>query len=216
MSARPALIFDFGNVIAHFDFTRSCERFGRPLGLSGIDFLAKAKAAGFVDLLSEYETGKMTSQDFHQRVCDLTGIDVRFEDFATDWGDIFSSNSSVHDLIADLKSQGYALFLGSNTNELHYRHFSRQFKDVLRHFDQLVLSYEVRHIKPNAGFFQACAAAACRPAKECVFIDDVEENVEGARLAGLIGLLYRDTPGLVEELGKIGVEVSRSLDTRDW
>src|SRR6185437_14491632 len=68
MTERSALIFDFGNVVAHFDFTRSCERLGRPLGLDGAEVLAMARAAGFVDVLKTYESGRMTSEEFHRRV----------------------------------------------------------------------------------------------------------------------------------------------------
>lgn len=209
MTVRPALIFDFGNVVAHFDFTRSCERFGRPLGLSGQAFLARAKEAGLAEVLRVYESGGMTSEDFHRRLCDLTGITLDLDDFATSWGDIFSANASVHSLIAGLKRSGYRLFLGSNTNELHIRHIRGQFNEVLSHFDALILSYQIQQIKPDVAFFHACARAAGRPAEQCVFIDDLDENVAGARQAGLIGLVYRDTPRLIDDLRRIGVEVDR-------
>ncbi len=211
MSKRPVLIFDFGNVVAHFDFTLSCERFGRPLGLSGADFLAKARAQGFVEVLKVYERGGMSSADFHRQLCNVTGAVVGYDEFATGWGDIFTPNESVHRLILDLKKRGYRLFLGSNTNELHALHFRRQFETLLDQFDGLVLSYEVSHLKPDAGFYLACVEAAGQPANECVFIDDVLENVEGAKQTGLIGLHYRDTAGLIDDLARIGVQVSDTL-----
>ena len=45
------------------------------------------------------------------------------------------------------------------------------------------------------------------PAASCVFIDDIAENVEGARRAGLTALHYVDTPTLIADLRRAGVEV---------
>ncbi len=97
--------------------------------------------------------------------------------------------------------------LGSNTNGLHAAQFRRQFAETLGHFDALVLSYEIGHIKPLAAFYLACAEAAGAPPAECVFIDDLPENVVGARAAGLVGLVFRDVPTLVADLAAMGVEV---------
>ncbi len=99
------------------------------------------------------------------------------------------------------------MILGSNTNEIHATHLRRQFAAPLAHFDHLVLSYQVRKIKPAAGFYLACARAAERAPHECVFIDDMPENVEGARAAGLNALHYRETASLVEDLRALGVEI---------
>ena len=208
MTDRPAMIFDFGNVVAHFDFARSGERLGQPLGLSGPEFVEIAKEAGLGEVLKVYESGGMDSEEFHRRVCSLTRIEPTFDAFATDWGDIFTPNEPVHAILRELKRLGYPLFLGSNTNELHARHFRRQFEAILGLFDGLILSYEVGRIKPDSGFFGACAAVAGRPPRECVFIDDLVENVEAARSAGMIGLVYRDTAGLIEELRGLGVKLS--------
>jgi putative hydrolase of the HAD superfamily len=201
------LIFDFGNVIAHFDFARAAERFGRALGISGDDFARMAQRAGFVEVLKVYESGGMSSEAFHRRVAEMTGLEADFERFANDWSDIFWANEPVHRLIDALRARGYTLVLGSNTNELHALRFRAQFAEVFRHFDRLVLSYEVGAIKPDAGFYHACAAAAGRPSSECIFIDDLPENVEGANRAGLIGVRYSDTPALLRDLGALGVEI---------
>jgi epoxide hydrolase-like predicted phosphatase len=207
MTYPPALIFDFGNVVAHFDFLRAAERFGRLREVSGQVFLERARDAGLAELLKLYESGQCSSAQFHERFCGLTDLDVGYDDFAKTWGDIFWANESVHRLIEELRRDGHRLILGSNTNELHSGRFREQFRGVLDLFDALVLSFEVGRIKPDAGFYRACSDAAGRPPAECVFIDDLAENVEGARRAGLIGIVYRETPRLIEDLRTIGVSV---------
>ena len=82
-------------------------------------------------------------------------------------------------MIAGLKSAGYTLVLGSNTNDLHAAQFRRQFAETLAHFDRLVLSFEIGHIKPSAAFYLACAEAAGAEPADCVFIDDLVETWKG-------------------------------------
>jgi epoxide hydrolase-like predicted phosphatase len=213
MTRPPALIFDFGNVVAHFDYLRAAERFGRLREIPGQVFLDGARDAGLPDLLKLYESGRLDSSEFHEQFCRLTDLQVGFDDFAKAWRDIFWANESVHRLIEELKGDGHTLILGSNTNELHSAHFREQFRDILGLFDALVLSFEVGRIKPDAGFYRACSIAAGRPPAECVFIDDLVENVEGARHAGLIGIVYTETPRLIEDLKAIGISSGATRDT---
>ena len=204
----PALIFDFGNVVAHFDYGKACEALGRPLGLGGGALLERARAAGFGPLVARYEGGGMTAEEFSTAVCAMVGLEIAHEEFAAAWADIFRLNEPIAPVVADLKRRGYTLVLGSNTNDLHAAQFRRQFAETLAHFDRLVLSYEVGHVKPHASFFRACAEAAGAPPAECVFIDDLPENIDGARAVGMTGIVFRDVPSLLDELAAMGVEVS--------
>jgi putative hydrolase of the HAD superfamily len=120
--------------------------------------------------------------------------------------DVFWANPEVHDLIAKLKPR-YRIVLGSNTNAIHAEQFLTQFADVLGHFDAIVLSHEVGTRKPDADFYHHCVRQAQAEASECVFIDDLAPNIEGARAVGLHGILYRPDNGLAEQLRGLGVEV---------
>ena len=168
---RPVLIFDFGNVIAHFDYTLSFGRLGAPLGVTGADLLEHARQLGLGVLLEEYEAGDTTSEAFSQAVRDRLGLSLGHEEFALAWADIFRINPSVASLVELLKKRGYTLVLGSNTNEMHATHFVKQFADTFRHFDRLVLSHQVGSIKPALAFYEACARSVGAEPGGCVFID---------------------------------------------
>lgn len=204
---RPVLIFDFGNVVAFFDYTRACESLGPKVGLTGEAFLRLVRERGLTPLLQAYERGAIPSEQFSKSVCALAGLDVPYDEFAKAWSDIFWLNEPVADLVRALKADGYTLVLGSNTNALHAARFQGQFAETLAHFDRLVLSHEVGHIKPSADFYLACASAAGAKPDECVFIDDMPENVEGANAAGLTGVLFRDALSLVRDLRSLGVRL---------
>jgi putative hydrolase of the HAD superfamily len=206
----PALIFDFGNVLAHFDYRKACDILGKRLGLTGEAFLERVRPLGFSPLVQEYERGRIDAKTFSKEVSALAGLDIPHAEFAAAWSDIFWLNEPVARLIPFLKERGYPLILGSNTNDLHATQFRRQFAETLAHFDHLILSYEVGHIKPAAEFFVACVDAAGATPATSVFIDDLPENVAGATAAGLKGIVYRDVPSLLEALEAHGVDVPRS------
>jgi len=205
---RPAIIFDFGNVIGYFDFEKATTKLGARLGLSGRELLDRLEPAGFGALLQRFERGDLTAVAFSQQVSDLISLVITHEEFAAAWGDIFTANDSIIPVVEALKHQGYRLVLGSNTNDLHAARFCEQFASTLAHFDRLVLSYEVGHLKPHRDFYLACAAAAGAEPGDCIFIDDLEENIAGARAAGLLGIVYCSTPELIADLATLGVAIN--------
>lgn len=202
---QPALIFDFGNVIAYFDYVRATTKLGARLGLSGADLYDRLGPLGFVAELQNFERGQLSAVEFSSRITRMIQVEISHEDFVAAWSDIFAANEPLIPLIADLKDQGYCLILGSNTNLLHASHFRERFASTLRHFDHLVLSYEIGHLKPAPEFFRACAQAARMSPADCVFIDDLAENVDGARAVGLVGIVYRSTTTLIHELKRLGI-----------
>jgi putative hydrolase of the HAD superfamily len=202
-----ALVFDFGNVVAFFDYTRIYERIAPLLGLTVDEFRARLHEEGFDDLLIEFESGRIAPEAFAEAVMTCLAFSMPYEQFVAAWEDIFTLNEPVAKLIEALGSSGYRLLLGSNTNALHFAHYRRQFADTMRHFDRLVASHEVGHMKPAREFYEACAQAAGLAPERCVFIDDIEVNVIGARDAGLKAIQYVDTPSLIEKLAGLGVQI---------
>jgi len=204
----PVVMFDFGNVIAFFDYMLIYGRFGARLGMSAEEFKALVEDRGMARLLAEFERGTLAPEEFARLVQAEVGLDIPFAEFAADWEDIFEINQPVADVVAALKRSGYTLVLGSNTNGIHAPFYRRRYREALDPFDHFVYSHEARFLKPDRGFFDSCVRAVGVPAGSCVFIDDLEANVEGARAAGLRGIVYGgDTSSLIGDLRDLGVEV---------
>ena len=68
------------------------------------------------------------------------------------------------------------------------------------HFDQVVASGDIGHIKPEPGAYQYVANQLGVSIDECVFIDDREGYVEAAKTLGMKGILYRDLSQMKSEL----------------
>lgn len=199
------VIFDFGNVIALFDYRIAAARLGAPLGLSGEALMDKAGKLGFRDLLMDFESGRVTPDSFVLELKNRLELPQDPDRIAADWADIFSPNDPVHSLAHELKDSGIKLVLGSNTNAIHASQFVRQFDSLLKRFDALVFSHEVGAMKPAAAFYDRCVAVSGSPAERCLFIDDMPENVQGALDRGLQALHFRDAETLKYDLKSLGL-----------
>ncbi|OJW22581.1 MAG: hypothetical protein BGO49_00945 [Planctomycetales bacterium 71-10] len=204
----PVVMFDFGNVLGFFDYGVIYEKLGARLGVTADAFRELVETKGLKSHLAEFEAGATTPEEFSARVQAAVGLDIPFQEFVADWEDIFELNEPVAAIAADLKAKGHTLVLGSNTNALHAAFYRRKFREALAAFDHFILSYDVKAMKPGRDFFRACVEAVGAPAAACIFVDDVEENVQGALDAGLRGVVYRDPAGLVEDLRRLGVDAS--------
>lgn len=195
------IVFDFGKVIGFFDHRRATDYLARHCDLTSEAILATMLATNLED---DYESGRITSQEFLQYVRKVCGIRCGDEEMARAYADIFWPNEEVCALIPQLRPH-YRLLLGSNTTELHALQFKRQFAEIFRYFEHLVLSFEVGVRKPRAGFFEQCQRlAGCAPG-ECLFIDDLPANVAGARASGWQGIVYTNTEDLRTRMKALGV-----------
>lgn len=192
-----SILCDFGNVIAFFDHMIACRRLAASsrLALDADDVYHRV----FNGTLEEdYDCGRLSSAAFVERLKRDLSLDASDEAIAEAWCDIYTPNPVIEGLIAVEKGRGSRLVLASNTNELHYQWFSRQFGSVLRLFDELVLSFRVGARKPATEFFDACVRAAGRRADEIIYIDDREDYVAAGRALGLQAFVYdpaRPLPG---------------------
>jgi FMN phosphatase YigB (HAD superfamily) len=60
-------------------------------------------------------------------------------------------------------------------------------------------------MKPNAEIYLAAAKNVNTPPEHCLFIDDLQINVEGARAAGMQATRFENIDALARELKKMGL-----------
>lgn len=198
------VIFDLGRVLIPFDFARGYQAMADKYGIAPEEIPAKLRPTG---LVTQYEAGQISTPDFVSRVAAILGIDTNPEEFLDLWSAIFERRTLVPEsLPATLRENGYRVLLLSNTNDMHIR-FVRANYAILRHFDDLVLSYEVGATKPSPKIYEAAIArSGCAPG-ECFFTDDIEEYVEGAKRAGIDAVQFKQYEQLREELLVRGVKI---------
>jgi putative hydrolase of the HAD superfamily len=194
------VISDLGRVVLWFDnniFLRKLsERAGKPFAD------VKAAVHGDLELIRRFDGGAVTPRAFFERVTGLVGADISYEAFFEIYNDIFSLNAPAVDVLARVKAAGHKTLLLSNTDPERFAFVRTRFPEIL-FFDDYVLSYELKLLKPDPAIYLAAVRLAGTKPQECVFIDDMEENVKGAVAAGLRGIHYRLETDLAAELRKL-------------
>jgi putative hydrolase of the HAD superfamily len=115
------------------------------------------------------------------------------------------------DLIRRLRPL-YRTAVLSNADRTLRQRFEDPDNQVVDLFDVFVCSAEVGLAKPDARIYALTAERLAVPASECVFIDDSERNIVGAREAGMQAIHFRVDQGhdLTAQLADLGVQVSES------
>ncbi|HWM87384.1 MAG TPA: HAD family phosphatase, partial [Kofleriaceae bacterium] len=102
-------------------------------------------------------------------------------------------------VVEELDRRGVPLYALSNFSAETFVHARRRFR-FLDRFRAILLSGEERLVKPDPRFYRLLVERAAIRADEAVFIDDIADNVEGARAVGMIGVQFRNAPALRREL----------------
>jgi putative hydrolase of the HAD superfamily len=202
--AISTIVFDFGNVVASFSHRRSAEQLAA-YGTASAASIAAYLVGGKLE--DDFEAGRISGSVLIGMVRDTFHLQCTDEQFTQAFVDMFTANAEVCDVLPRLKPR-YRLLLLSNTNELHACHFLEKFRQQLAPFDAIVLSHLVGIRKPDARLYEYCRQkAGSPPVSECLFIDDLPANVEGARACGWQGMVYRPGEDLAAKLAGVGVTV---------
>lgn len=195
-----AIIFDLGKVLVHFDFKRAYRELE---GLCPYPASEIPKRLAPTGLVWRFETGLIEPRDFVEQFSRILDLPVDYDRFCRIWGNIFGEILVPESLLEGLAAR-YRLLLLSNTNAIHFE-IIRQNYPLIHHFHDLILSYEVKAMKPRPEIFQAAVArAGCQP-EECFFTDDMAQFVEGAQQVGIDAVQFRSAGQLEEELKSRGI-----------
>jgi putative hydrolase of the HAD superfamily len=193
------LVFDFGRVITRDQDPVLAAEIAAILG-AGKDEFSRA----YFGERNRYDRDSIGSLEYWTRIASKLGRALSASDIArlvdmdlTSW---FVINAETTDLIAALRPKVARMVLLSNIPEDGSRKLRGGGYPWLAHFDELVLSCEHKVIKPEAAIYDICIRAAARPAGDCMLIDDIAANIEGARAAGMHGHLFRDAASLARAL----------------
>jgi len=195
-----AIIFDLGRVLINFDFARGYQALDPLCPYSASEIPGRLATTRIVE---DFETGLTEPPDFVAQMGALLGFSLSYDRFCAIWSCIFMETLVPESLIETLAAR-YRLVLLSNTNAIHFD-MVRENYPILRHFHDLVLSYEVRAMKPRPEIYQrALELAGCLP-QECFYTDDILEYVEAARRCGIDAVQFQTAAQIASELEARGI-----------
>lgn len=199
--ARPVrnVIFDLGGVVLDWNPDRIVSRF-QPVP----ELRASLKAAlfGHADWRL-FDRGTLTESELIDRLQSRVG--GTREELAAILDGVRESlveKPDTVELIRSLQEQGTPLYCLSNMPATVYTHL-RERHNFWDAFSGIVISGEVRMMKPEPEVFMHLLATFNLRPEESVFIDDLPANIESARQVGLHTVWFKDAAQCRRELDQI-------------
>lgn len=105
--------------------------------------------------------------------------------------------TEMEPVIRGLKAEGYGIYLCSNAS-LRLLSCYQDVIPAVDCFDGLLFSAEVKCIKPQKEMYHHLFERFGLKPEECYFIDDIQNNIDGAKECGMDGYCFADG-----DLGKL-------------
>jgi len=179
-----AFLFDIGNVIIHFDFSKAAHRIAPSCEVAPEEALERVAT-----LTPPLERGELTVDEFVAEASSRIGFSGTPRQFLEAFEDIFELNQPIVELIESLHAEGYPLHLLSNTNAIHVPFFESTYS-VFEAFSGRIYSHEVGFMKPDPEIYECAIQTLDLDPATTVYLDDRPENCEGGDRAGLCSLIY--------------------------
>lgn len=182
----PVFIFDLGKVLVDFDWSRAASKIAARSTRTPEHFAAYL---GESSLLWNYESGRLTRQEFFETVRDAIGFRDGLEEFSSYFADIFTPMPEMIALRADLRRRGFPTYIFSNTNDLAIEHVRHNFP-FFANFDGYIFSYEVGAMKPQPEIYEAMEKKCGRTGADLIYLDDRAENIAAGAARGWRAILH--------------------------
>lgn len=193
-----AIVTDLGQVLLRFDTAPCWEKI-----LAACDHPDARGQFHAVYLDAGLGCGRTPAEAFFARTAEAMRMRMTYDEFCVAWSDMFWADREVIDLILGAPVQ-HRLVL-SNTNAIHWDWIRSQYTAVLAPFDRCLVSHECGVEKPDPEIYRIAMRHTGLPAAAHLFIDDLVENVEGARAVGMEGVVHTDADRLREEFRRHGL-----------
>lgn len=195
------IYFDLGKVLLDFSHDLMLSQMGEQVGLDR----NRVRELVFDSGLSQrYESGDIDSDQFCNEFFQAAGVECEPEELLIAGSDIFSLNTEMMPLIMHLSQSGIGVGILSNTCPAHWEFASSRFRFLTDFFSTTILSYKVGVMKPGREIYDVAAERAGVDPASIFYVDDLSDNVEGARSAGWDANVFRSAnqvQGLLLERG---------------
>ena len=193
------IIFDVGGVLFADRIEPVYDSINRKIGMKLFVRTSRPHRNALLGRINEEEKYRMLSEKSGIPAKDLKNI------LTKEYVRILSINKDVIRLRDRLKKRGYTTGILSNMTG-RSRRINAQRK-VFAGFNPVVLSCNVKAIKPHAKIYKIFLKRSRFAPQACVFIDDREKNIMAARKIGMKTILFRNAVQLERDLKRIGVEL---------
>lgn len=198
------IIFDLGNVLLDQKDISADAYFASILGIpndASKEFYKAYKRGTVSGTLSFTELIHLYKKNF---TCTLSKEEILKKYKQLYINDVKGVNKELVDIIKQLRAR-YSIYLMTNTLPPHFDHWKTLGFD--HYFKMIFRSDEDRFFKPETQSYTYVVNKIGAKPEECIFIDNLLTNIEGAQRAGLKGILYTNNKSLLKDLLKFGINI---------
>lgn len=180
------IVLDMGNVLLRFDPEVSLQKYCETEEIR--DIIRRELFQGEEWILGDY--GILTNAERFEPVSRRVpaAFHRQLRDCVEHWNMCMQPIEGALSFCESVKEQGYGIYVLSNACDTFFDYFPR-FTDP-SFFDGIMVSSTVHLIKPDVRIYRLFTDTYRLIPEECLFIDDRQENVEGAQKAGMQAVLY--------------------------
>ena len=164
-----------------------------------VSLAPKGRGGDVLDINSQKDYGYISYQEYLEQVGDIIGKAPDEVDEIIRQKHI--RNDELLEFVASLKER-YRVAMLSNIGDSMIEYLFPN-NELERYFDVVVLSHNEGIAKPNPAIFTLTAERLGIPAGDCVMIDDIESNCDGAEIAGMQSILHITNDGTRVALAKL-------------
>lgn len=153
--------------------------------------------------IHQFETGMFTPREFFLKMLLELGVVVNEKDFWAAYCSDLEVFPEVVQILREARASGIEIIAASNVDPVRYEHV--RVLGGLEPFHKSGLSFQFRSRKPEKDFYRKLAALTESRPQECLFIDDMEENVRAAAEFGFVVIQHTRADLLRRALQGFGV-----------
>ena len=179
------LVFDFGNVLIEWNPAKILATFVE-------EDRKRIKAAIFDSgFWAQTDTGQLTLEVAIQAAQTLldSSYSATVEAIFTHWYETVDVYHQLQEKIFEWAQLGYGIYILSTTSEIFYAVENAGLLPMTKVLTGKILSYEVGFAKPDKSIYQKLLTQYALHANQCVFIDDLQINLDAAKSLGFETIL---------------------------
>ena len=179
------LVFDFGNVLIEWNPAKILATFVE-------EDRKRIKAAIFDSgFWAQTDTGQLTLEVAIQAAQTLldSSYSATVEAIFTHWYEIVDVYYQLQEKIFEWAQLGYGIYILSTTSEIFYAVENAGLLPMTKVLTGKILFYEVGCAKPDKSIYQKLLGQYALQANQCVFIDDLQINLDAAKSLGFETIL---------------------------
>ena len=193
------IIFDIGDVLVKSNY----HEFFLKKGLDEETAVRMEKATFFTPVWKIFDKGVWSFEEIiNAFVKNAPLLETHLRSVFEDMEGFIKVFPYTEELILEMKKKDLRVYCLSNISEKICIDCQKDM-EFLKLTDGYVLSYQEKLIKPDAAIFRLILDRYNLSADECIFIDDIEENVNAAKKIGIHGIVFKDRKQAESEIEDI-------------